>query len=48
MSLLSNIEKLPEKLMYKRLYTILNKNNDTINYILDSDDIILHLMPSLT
>ena len=26
-SLLSNIEKIPEKLMYKRLYTFLNNNN---------------------
>ena len=26
-SLLSNIEKIIEKLMYKRLYTILNNNN---------------------
>ena len=29
-SLLSNIEKIIEKLMYKRLYTILN-NNDIIH-----------------
>ena len=37
-----NIEKLLEKLMYKRLYTFLNNNNKT--YILDLDN-ILHPMP---
>ena len=30
-SLLSNIEKILEKLMYKRLYTFLNKNNVLCN-----------------
>ena len=30
-SLLSNIEKILEKLMYKRLYTFLNKNNVIYN-----------------
>ena len=30
-SLLSNMEKILEKLMYKRLYTFLNKNNVTYN-----------------
>ena len=30
-SLLSNIEKIIEKLMYKRLYTILNNNNIIYN-----------------
>ena len=41
-SLLSNIEKMVEKLMYKRLYTFLDNNNMT--YSLDSDNSILHLM----
>ena len=31
-SLLSNIEKMLEKLMYKRLYTILNNNNIIYNF----------------
>ena len=48
MSLLSNIEKTLEKLMYKRLYTFLNKNNLSITYSFDSDNSILHLMLSLT
>ena len=48
MSLLSNIEKILEKLMYKRLYTFLNKNNLSITYSFDSDNSILHLMLSLT
>ena len=30
-SLLSNIEKIIEKLMYKRLYTVLNNNNIIYN-----------------
>ena len=42
-SLLSNIEKIVEKLMYKRRYTFLDNNNMT--YSLDSDNSILHLMP---
>ena len=41
-SLLSNTEKMVEKLMYKRLYTFLDNNNMT--YSLDSDNSILHLM----
>ena len=44
-SLLSNIEKILEKLMYKSLYNFLNKNNIYITYSLDSDNSILHLMP---
>ena len=47
-SLLSNIEKILEKLMYKRLYTFLNKTMLSITYSFDSDNSILHLMPSLT
>ena len=31
MSLLSNIEKIPEKLMYERLYTFLNNKNIICN-----------------
>ena len=30
-SLLSNVEKIPEKPMYKRLYTFLNQNNAICN-----------------
>ena len=43
-SLLSNIEKILEKLMYKRLYTFLNKND--VIYSLQSgfNNNILHLM----
>ena len=44
-SLLSNIEKILEKLMCKRLYTFLNNNNATITYSLVSDNSILHLVP---
>ena len=43
-SLLSNIEKILEKLMYKRLYTFLNKTT-FITYSLGLDNNILHLMP---
>ena len=42
-SLLSNIEKILEKLMYKRLYTFLDYNN-IYDLHLDSDNNILHLM----
>ena len=42
-SLLSNIEKILEKLMYKRLYTFLN-NNFILTCSLDLDNSILHLM----
>ena len=44
-SLLSNIEKTLEKLMYKRLYTFLDKKILYMTYSLDSDNNILHLMP---
>ena len=43
-SLLSNIEKILEKLMYNRLHTFLN-NILSITYNLDLDNSILHLMP---
>ena len=36
-SLLSNIEKILEKLMYKKLHTILITNILTMTYSLDSD-----------
>ena len=41
-SLLLNIEKILEKLMYKRLYTFLNNNNIIYNFV--SDSIIVHHM----
>ena len=56
-SLLSNIEKILEKLMYKRLYTFLNNNNiiynlqfgfrqqDSTSHALTDITEILHLMP---
>ena len=44
-SLLSNIEKILEKLMYKRLYAFLDCNNIIMTYSLDSDKNILHPMP---
>ena len=40
-SLLSNIEKILEKLMYKKLHTILITNILTMTYSLDSDSNIL-------
>ena len=43
-SLLSNKEKILEKFMYKRLYTLLNKNSISITYSLNLDNNILHLM----
>ena len=43
-SLSSNIEKILEKLTYKRLYTFLN-NNNIITYSLDLNNNTLHLMP---
>ena len=42
--LLSDIEKILEKLMCRRLYTFLNNNNVIITDSLDSGDNILHLM----
>ena len=44
-SLLSNIEKILERLMYKRLYPFLNNNNIIYNLQLDLENNILHLMP---
>ena len=45
-SLLSNVEKILEKLMYNRLYTFLNNSNIiSITYSLDLDNNALHLMP---
>ena len=44
-SLISNIEKILEKLMYKRLYTFLGCNNIIYDLSLDSGNNILHLMP---
>ena len=44
-SLLSNIEKILEKLMYKRLYAFLDYNIISMTYSLDSDNNILYLMP---
>ena len=44
-SLLSNFEKILEKLMYKRLHTFLNTKILSITYSLDLDSNILHLMP---
>ena len=44
-SLLSNIEKILAKLMYKRLYTFLNNNNIIYNLSLDLENNILHPMP---
>ena len=43
-SLLSNIEKILEKLMYRRLYTLITKIL-SMTYSLDSDNNILHLTP---
>ena len=43
-SMLSNIEKILEKLMYKRCYTLI-RIMLSITYSLDSDNSILHLMP---
>ena len=42
--LLSNIEKILKKLMYRRLYTFLDKKILSMTYSLDSDSNILHLM----
>ena len=44
-SLLSNIEKMLEKLTFKRLYTFLIRIMLSITYNLDSDNSILHPMP---
>ena len=44
-SLLSNIEKVLEKPMYKRLYDLLNKIIVSITYSLYLGNNILHLMP---
>ena len=44
-SLLSHIEKILEKLMYKRLYAFLNNSDIIYNLSLDLDKNILHLMP---
>ena len=43
-SLLSNIAKIFEKPMYKRLYTFLIRIIISITYSLDLDNSILHLM----
>ena len=43
-SLFSNIEKILEKLMYKRMYTFLSNNDVIYIWQLDSDNSILHLM----
>ena len=43
-SLLSNIAKILEKLMYKRLYTFLIRIMLSITYSLDLDNSILHLI----
>ena len=42
--LLSNIEKILKKRMYRRLYTFLDKKILSMTYSLDSDSNILHLM----
>ena len=44
-SLLSNIEKILEKLMYKRLYAFLDYNNIIYDLLFGFDNNILHLMP---
>ena len=44
-SLLSNIEKILEKLMYERFYTFLNSSNIIYNLQFDFCSIILHHMP---
>ena len=44
-SLLSNIEKILEKLMYKRLYAFLKNNNIIYKLGLDLVNNILHLTP---
>ena len=44
-SWLSNIEKILQKLMFKRLYTFLDYNNIIYDLQLDSDNNILHLIP---
>ena len=44
-SLLSNIEKILEKLMYKRLYTFLDNKNIIYDLQFGSGNNILHLMP---
>ena len=44
-SLLSNIEKILEKLMYKRLYAFLKSNNIIYKLGLDLVKDILHLTP---
>ena len=43
-SLLSNIEKILGKLMYKRLYTFLDNKIIIYEFSLDSDNNTLHLM----
>ena len=43
-SQLSNIEKILEKLMHKRLYTFLNNNNIIYSFSLDLENNILHLI----
>ena len=47
-SLLSNIEKILEKPMYKRLHTLLNDNNIIYNFQFGFRQQYLHLMASLT
>ena len=44
-SLLSNIEKILENLMYERFYNFLETMVLSITYSLDSDNNILHLVP---
>ena len=44
-SLLSHIEKILEKLMYRRPYTFLNNKNIICDLQFDSDNSILHLTP---
>ena len=44
-SLLSNIEKILEKLMYNRLYAFLDYNNIIYDLLFGFDNNILHLMP---
>ena len=44
-SLLSNIEKIPEKLMYRRLYTFLNSKNIIYDLQFGFTQHIVHLTP---
>ena len=44
-SLLSNIEKIPEKLIYRRLYTLLNSKNIIYDLQFGFTQHIVHLNP---